>query len=119
MSAANHLTRQVIEFIENQGGTARRVNVTGIPDGKGGYKKGGMKRGFEDIDAVVPVTLSNGEKFGLKVAIEVKIGRDRQSPYQRARQREIEAAGGIYLIARRLENFIEDLKTSIHQKIQS
>lgn len=115
-SPANRLTAQVIEFIETNGGCARRVNTQGQWDGKK-WRKSGMKKGFEDVDAVLPIRFGS-IVFGLKVAIEIKIGRDQQSPEQQARQKEIQKAGGIYLVAKTLDQFRQDLQQFIHQKIK-
>jgi hypothetical protein len=41
------------------------------------------------------------------VKIEVKIGKDRQSEAQKKYQEDIERAGGVYLIARDFDSFVE------------
>jgi hypothetical protein len=40
------------------------------------------------------------------VKIEVKIGRDRQSEAQVEYQRQVEAAGGVYVIAKTFDGFL-------------
>ena len=116
MSRSNQLTKDIIRLVEKSGGAARRVNTLGVMR-NGRYTKSGMRRGFEDVDAVIPLRIGK-QTIGLKVAIEVKIGKDRQSKEQKIRQREVEEAGGIYLVAKNLEDFITDLQRSINQKIQ-
>jgi hypothetical protein len=41
------------------------------------------------------------------VKIEVKVGKDRQSDAQKRYQESIERAGGVYLIARDFDSFVE------------
>jgi hypothetical protein len=107
---ANGLTKMIIHFIRLNGGQAERINCTGrIIDnrktftdvsgrvrtiGSVQYGKTAGTRGTADISATIR---------GRAVKIEVKIGNDKQSSYQRQYQKNIEAAGGIYIIAR---NFI-------------
>ena len=109
---ANGLTRCIIDYIKYKGGQAERINTTGIPiDSRrqvsditgrtrtiGGvqWRRGGCTVGSADISATVN---------GRSVKIEVKIGRDRQSEAQRHYQVAIEAAGGIYYIARNFSDF--------------
>ncbi len=109
-SASNELTDQVIKHIKEIGGTARRVNSQGQWDPtKGQWRTGGMRRGFEDVDACLPYKVYE-YTVGLKIAVEIKIGKDTQSEYQVKRQQELEAAGGIYIIASEIEKFKVDLK---------
>jgi hypothetical protein len=44
---------------------------------------------------------------GRSVKIEVKIGKDRQSEAQKRYQDAIESAGGVYIIARDFDSFVE------------
>lgn len=103
---ANGLTQCIIDFIRLRGGQAERIAVTGraneIKDTVGrtvGVKwtKSHMTVGTSDISAIIG---------GRSVKIEVKIGNDRQSEAQRNYQLQVEAAGGIYYIARDLESFV-------------
>lgn len=57
-----------------------------------------MTVGTADISATIR---------GRSVKIEVKIGRDRQSEAQKRYQASIEAAGGIYYIARNIDDFMQ------------
>lgn len=109
---ANGLTRMIIEFINLSGGQAERINCTGrildkrqtVTDvlgrvrtiGNMEYVKTAGTRGTADISATIR---------GKSVKIEVKINRDRQSPEQLKYQKHIEAAGGLYFIARDFESF--------------
>lgn len=94
---ANGLTKAIIDFIDLSGGWATRISVEGryieslkkrIPSS--------VKKGTADIHAVYK---------GKHLSIEVKIGKDRQSDEQKAVQKSVEAAGGIYFIATTFEAF--------------
>lgn len=109
---ANGLTKCIIEFIRLTGGQAERINCIGrIIDhretftdvlgnirtiGKVQYVKTAGQRGTADISATIQ---------GRSVKIEVKIGKDRQSDAQKEYQRQIEASGGLYFIAKDFEQF--------------
>jgi hypothetical protein len=43
----------------------------------------------------------------------VKIGRDKQSPEQIARQQEINSCGGIYLVAKDMTSFNKDFTAAL------
>lgn len=104
-STANGLTWAIIRYIQARGGQAERINVIGRPitARHGGreyivsWAQSHMTVGTADISATV---------HGRSVKIEVKVGKDRQSDAQRRYQQSIEAAGGIYYIARNIDDFI-------------
>lgn len=111
---ANGLTKCVIDMIRLKGGQAERINTTGrmldkrkvYTDvvgitrtiGSAEWIPGTGTRGSADISATIK---------GKSVKIEVKIGADRQSEAQKEYQKNIEAAGGIYYIARDFTSFVE------------
>ena len=64
--------------------------------GRGKWIQGQGSKGSSDLHAVIR---------GRAVKIEVKIGRDKQSPDQKKYQEAIEASGGIYYIAKDFESF--------------
>ena len=106
-STANGLTKCIVAFITLSGGFATRVTTTGrmIPTGKTEvfagklkYIPGTTKRGTPDIMGVL-----NGKNL----AIEVKIGKDRQSEAQKQVEADINASGGYYFIARDFESFYQ------------
>lgn len=98
-SPANELTTAIIKYVFSIGGAARRINNGAVYDpGKEIFRQG-TKRGTEDIICTIPIVVS-GKKIGLHVGVEVKIGKDRQSDYQKEREQEIRKAGGVYLIAK-------------------
>lgn len=122
---ANGCTRCIIDFLRFSGHQAERVAVTGryidksmvVTDvignqrriGSGKYIPPTMTPGTSDISATIN---------GRSVKIEVKIGRDKQSPAQKRYQEQIENAGGKYCIARTFDGFIEwyreFIKTECH-----
>lgn len=111
---ANGLTKCVIDFLKLSGWQAERIAVTGryidqkktYTDvigrtrvmGSGKWIPPSMQPGTADISATIK---------GRSVKIEVKIGRDKQSPQQAEYQRQVEASGGIYFIARSFDQFFE------------
>jgi len=114
-SPTNRITAQLIRWFEQEGGTARRVNTSGQWDEKlGRYRPSGMRRGFEDVDGTYPIFI-NGIKIGIKIACEVKIGKDKMSDDQLTRKAELEAAGGIYIICKDLEQAIADIHVKVDE----
>ena len=108
-SPANKLTDEIIRYLKAIGGIGYRINVQGQWDSKlQKWRPSGMMRGISDILGVVPSKYSGK---GLFIAIEIKSGRDHQSEYQKLREREIIKAGGIYLIAKTYNQFINDMNS--------
>lgn len=104
-SPASILTDEVIRFVKANGGTARRVNSMGIYDEVlNKWRTSMTRRGYEDVDATMCVRFGN-LKFGFKIGVEIKIGGDTQSQYQKKRQQELEAAGGQYWIVKDIDSF--------------
>lgn len=96
-STANGLTAAVVLLIELLGGFATRQSSTGMMR-NGKYTYSNTKKGIADVGGVL-----NGKPL----SIEIKIGKDRQSPAQKERQKEIEAAGGYYYISKELPSTFE------------
>jgi hypothetical protein len=110
---ANGLTKCITSFLSLNGWQAERINCTGRPIdnrrlvtdcignsrmiGSIDYIQTTGTRGTADISATIA---------GRSVKIEVKIGSDRQSDYQRQYQKSVEAAGGVYVIARDFGQFL-------------
>jgi hypothetical protein len=121
-NSANHLTGCIMDWIRYNGGQAERINTMGrridntkiSKDVLGGtrligsvsWQKGTGTKGSADISATIPMQV-NGIKFGVSVKIEVKYGKDRQSEDQKKYEHTINEAGGIYVIARNIDEFIE------------
>ena len=93
-----------MDFLNFSGHFATRINNQGTwvrdkfsKDG-GYYRPSTQVKGIADIDALIK---------GYKVAIEVKIGSDRQSEAQKDYQAKIERAGGYYWIIKDFDQFHE------------
>jgi hypothetical protein len=99
---ANGLTNAIIYDIQHvRGGAAYRINNGATYDrAKNIYRAGVTKRGVPDIIGVLD---------GRFIGIEVKIGTDRQSSHQREVEVEINAAGGVYFIAKTYEGYVASL----------
>ena len=102
---ANGLTKCVVAYITLSGGWASRINTTGqmrptgkteVSAGRLKWVHGTTKRGTPDVLGVL-----NGKQL----SIEIKIGKDRQSPAQIETEKSINASGGHYFCARDFESF--------------
>jgi len=104
--SANGLTKCIVTWLELHGHFAGRINTTGIYDARfNKYRPSGARRGMADVTAVIN---------GRHVSIEVKYGRDRISPDQLRVKNEVEAAGGVYIIASTFDNFLEQIKNIVN-----
>ena len=106
-STANGLTKAICDYINYNGYQAERINTMGTAREKKTtagkvigvtWTKGTSTAGSADISATIK---------GRSVKIEVKIGKDRQSEAQKRYQENIEKAGGIYIIAKDFDSFVE------------
>ena len=105
---ANELTRSIEAFIRYTGNYADRINNTGIYDAKlKKFRKSNTRRGIADVMATKKIE-HQGRYFAITVAIEIKYGNDKLSEYQLRIKDDIERAGGVYLVARTWEQFIND-----------
>ena len=112
---ANGLTKAIVTFINLAGGQAERISSSGrVIDGRKvvtnvlgqqgiigsqTYIKGTSTNGTADISSIIK---------GKSVKIEVKIGRDKMSPAQIEYKANVERAGGVYIIAKDWQGFIEE-----------
>jgi len=100
---ANGLTRAIVDYLKFIGGNFTRVNVMGTPRknkyGKIIFTPSTTKKGTADIVGVFR---------GRYYAIEVKIGADRQSAEQIQEQKDVRNAGGVYMIAKDMQQFLND-----------
>lgn len=105
---ANELTRSIEAFIRYTGNYADRINNTGIYDPKTKkFRRSNTRRGIADVMATKRIE-HQGRYFAITVAIEIKYGNDKLSEYQLRIKDDIERAGGIYLVARTWDQFIND-----------
>lgn len=87
-SSANLLTRHTIKALDICGFTAWRQNNGGVYDAtKGVYRRNSSTPGISDI-------LGYQRSTGKIIACEIKVGRDKLSPYQEAFLKGIEKSGG-------------------------
>ena len=93
---ANKLTKQILEYCRLQGHYVFRVN--NIPGTK--YRANTLTRGLADILGCT--------KKGVALAIEVKTT-DRQSEYQKEFEAHYKNRGGIYIVARKLEDVTDKI----------
>ena len=121
-ATANGLTKCIIHFVKANGYQAERLSNTGryidnskvVTDsmgfqkriGSGQYIKGTGTNGTADISLTIK---------GKSIKCEVKIGKDRQSEAQKKYQADIERAGGIYIIVKDFDEFINFYKKIIEQ----
>lgn len=107
VKTANGLTSAITRWIDLKGGYASRINSGGVYDQKlGTHRHGTTKRGFSDI---------HGVYSGLALYVEVKIGYDKQSEYQKEFQKSVTKAGGKYFIAKDFESFVYWWKTVVEK----
>ncbi len=104
--SANGLTTAIVDFIRLTGGYADRINNTGIMR-NGKWTRSGTRKGIADIMASKPIEVG-GRLIGVQVAIEVKIGKDRQSDAQKKIEAEVIKSGGFYIIAKTWEQFYNE-----------
>ena len=113
-SGANDLTRLVIDFLEMNNYQAERISSQGqYRDGKkvvtdcigrkrtigsGKYVKSTTTNGTADISATIK---------GRSVKIEIKWQKDTQSKDQKAYEASINKAGGIYIIIKTFDDFVD------------
>ncbi len=114
-NSTNGLTRCVLDFLNISGCQAERINSTGrridntktIQDcigrsrqvGSVKWIKGAGRTGTADVHSVI-------KGRAVKIEVKCKATSDNyQSEEQKAYQKDIEAAGGVYVIARTFEQF--------------
>jgi len=113
-SSTNKLTKCVKEFIVLSGYQAERINSAGrYIDGKkrfvdvlgmnrsvgsGKWVPGTTTPGSADVSAVI---------LGRAIKIEIKFGKDKLSEAQERYRDSIESAGGVYIVAKTFDGFIE------------
>ncbi|MBK9357702.1 MAG: hypothetical protein IPN08_10000 [Bacteroidales bacterium] len=120
-SDTNGLEKSIVAYVNAFGWQAERVKVRGtLKDnrvtfentagmyrtiGSIGYIPGTGQKGSADLSATIPLLRSNG--YGVKVAIEVKWGKDRIRTDQVEYKKQIEQSGGVSLIVKVWADFFE------------
>lgn len=112
---SNGLTKCIIDFIKFNGGQAERISNTGRPIDRREVVTNviGQQRQIGSIEWI-PGTGANGtadisatiQGYSVKIEVKCKVTGDRyQSQDQKLYQQAIEAAGGLYIIAREFQQF--------------
>ena len=100
--SANELTRCILVWLKLNGHFGGRVNTMGTYSQKlGKYIRSGSRKGMADITSIID---------GKHVSIEIKTGKDKLRPEQEKVKSEVEAAGGVYIVASSYDNFLEQIK---------
>jgi len=114
-TTANGLTNCIIDYINFKGGYANRINTMGVARKErinlafGNYRDNitytpsTTNKGTADIKATIQ---------GRSLDIEVKIGPDKLSDHQIKERERITKAGGLYFVAKDMENFVQFYKTT-------
>lgn len=121
LTTANGLQNAIVRWCQAHGYQAERVNVMGIPIdnrkivtdvvgfqrqiGSIEYRPSGSTKGSADVHASLPLRGSNG--YAVSCKFEVKIGKDRQSEYQKGYEQDVINSGGVYILIRTLNDFLE------------
>jgi hypothetical protein len=97
------VVRACLDYLQIIGVVAWRNNTTGIYDlERQTYRKNAGRNGIADIVGCLP-----GGRF---LAVECKAGRGKLSPHQIEFQKDIIKAGGLHVVAYRLEDLIEAIQ---------
>jgi hypothetical protein len=120
---SNGLTKCIIDWLRLNNCQCERISCTGryipckvVTDilghqrkiGRDKWIKASMQPGTADISAIIS---------GQSIKIEIKMLGDRQSEAQKEYQRQVEAAGGTYLIVHLFSEFISYYNNIINGKI--
>lgn len=115
MSEANEITGELVKQIMKQIPFIRcwRNNrIDTIAPGKGGKprKISAGINGQGDICGIIGQSAGNNYLGGTMLQIETKAGKDRLSPVQKGFRAMIRKHGGVYMVARNVDEVLEGLK---------
>jgi len=98
---ANGLTRCIVDFVNLQPHCYawRSSNAPTFDHATGQHRAGNVTKGVSDIAAI---------RAGRAWMIEVKHGKDRVSEHQREFAARVDAAGGVYCVARTFDGFVAE-----------
>lgn len=100
MSKTNETTKQILNYLFERRIFAWRENTIGVFDAKRGIYRPAPKKGISDIIAILP-------PHGRFCGIEIKTGKDRLSPEQQGFIENIQRMGGIALVVKDYEDFVD------------
>ena len=104
-SPANDLVNACLDALRLHGCVAWRANNVPVYDPKRGvYRKFNGRKGVADVLGV------SAKLGGRLIAVEAKSGSGKLSPDQRAFLADVEAAGGISIVARSVGDVLDRLK---------
>ena len=116
-TTANGLTRLIIDYCKYHDWHAERINTQGrvIDDRREVTDVLGHRRTIGSVKRIPTAGMKGSAdihilKAGRAVFCEVKIGRDRQSEAQKEFQRSVEASGGLYIIVRDFDDFLNQIE---------
>lgn len=119
---SNGLTKCILDFVNLSGYLAERTGTEGrVIDNRNTYTDViGRQKTIGSVKRIKTSGLVGSSDLklyinGKIVAIEIKIGRDRQSQAQKEYQERMEKAGGIYLIIKDFETFFSWFQEFIKQ----
>lgn len=94
---ANGLTQSILRFISSHRWYCTRIQSQGQYNAKlKRWTKGTTRKGIGDILAIIR---------GDAIMIEVKVGKDKQSQWQKQTQKDVEKSFGIYLQIKSFDEF--------------
>ena len=98
----------IVKWYFMNGGWARKIHVTGIPVSSGGkiirWRKNTKMLGMADVMACLD---------GVAHRVEVKVGRDKESPEQRVDRQNFERSGGKSMIVESLDDFLSQVNEEL------
>lgn len=111
-NSSNGLTKAILDFVNLSGFFAERTGTEGrVIDNRKTYTDVlGRQKTIGTVKRIKTSGLVGSSDLklyinGKIVAVEIKVGRDRQSQAQKEYQERMEKAGGIYLIIRDFDSF--------------
>jgi hypothetical protein len=106
MSLANQLTVQTLKALSLNGYHVWRQNNGGVYDPvKKVFRRNSSTPGVSDI-------IGFHKKTGVFVAVEIKAGKDKLSPYQERFLADVKKAGGVAMVVRNMDD-VEALYKSL------
>ena len=110
----SHVLRACMTYLRLCGIACWRINVTGVPlAGQPGRFRKAPSKGIADILGIAERECDCehlGCKDPLPLAVECKAPKGRQSPAQREFQQAWEGAGGLYVLARSVDELRNGLR---------
>lgn len=120
--SANGLTKAILDFVNLSGFLAERTGTEGrVIDNRKTYTDVlGRQKTIGTVKRIKTSGLVGSSDLklyinGKIVAVEIKVGRDRQSQAQKEYQERMEKAGGIYLIIRDFDSFYNWFKEFVKE----